>query len=260
MRAIWSGSLGFGLVNIPVRIYSAADTESKIKFDMLHGKDMGRIRYAKVCQLEGEEVPNEEIVKGFEYEDGEYVIMTDEDFKKADVGLAKSIEIMDFTDESQIDEMYFEKPYYLEPDKGAGKAYGLLRDALKKIGKVGIARFVLRNREHLAAIRPYDSVLVLNQLRYSSEIRKPEGLDLPESGETDERELELALALVDKLSGDFKPEKYHDTYTEELRDIIRQKAEGRVPVAKGGEPEPTAVIDLMEVLKKSLEQENKSAA
>lgn len=260
MRAIWSGSLSFGLVNIPVRLYSAAESGAKIEFDLLHSKDMSPIRYARVCRKEGDEVPNEEIVKGYEYEDGEYVILSDEDFKKADVGLTKSIEIMDFTDESQIDEIYFEKPYYLEPDKGAAKAYSLLREALRKTGKVGIARFVIRNREHLGAVRPYGDVILLNQLRYDSEIRKPEGLKLPEAPQADAREMDLALALVEKLAGDFEPEKYRDLYTEELRQIIQQKAEGRVPVAKGEEPQPTAVIDLVEMLKKSLEHERKAAA
>lgn len=260
MHAIWSGSLSFGLVNIPVRVYSVTETEAKVDFNLLHGKDMSPVRYAKVCKLEGDEIPNEEIVKGFEYEDGQYVIVTDEDFKKANVPLTKSIEILAFTDESQIDPIYFEKSYYLEPDKGADKAYALLREAVKKTGKVGVARFVLRNREHLAAIRPHGDVLVLNELRYDSEIRRPEGLKLPEASKLDERELDLALALVEKYTGDFKPEQYHDVYTDELREIIRQKAEGRVPVAKGEEPKPTEVIDLMATLKKSLEQDKTAAA
>ncbi len=260
MRAMWSGSISFGLVNIPVRLYSAVGGEAKLEFDLLHEKDMSPIRYAKVCKVEGEEVPNEEIVKGYEYEDGQYVVMTDDDFQRADVTLTHSIEIEDFVEETEIDDIYFDKPYYLEPDKGAAKPYALLREALRKSGKVGIARFVLRNREHIAAVKPSGDLLVLNQLRYQSEIREPEGLKLPESGEAKEKEIELALALIDKLTDHFKPEKYTDRYTTELKRVIEEKSQGRVPVARGEEPKPTEVVDLMSVLKKSLEQKSDKAA
>ena len=260
MRAMWSGSISFGLVNIPVRLYSATGGEAKLDFDLLHEKDMSPIRYAKVCRLEGEEVPNEEIVKGYEYEDGQYVILTDEDFERANVTRTRAIEITEFSDEADIDDIYFEKPYYLEPDKGAAKPYALLREALRRSGKVGIARFVLRNREHLAAIKPTGDVLVLNQLRYSSELLEPDELKVPDPSLADERELDLALTLIDKLSESFQPERYKDEYTEELRQMIEGKAQGRVPVAKGEEPEPTSVVDLMAVLKKSLEQERTKVA
>ena len=260
MRAMWSGSISFGLVNIPVRLYSATGGEAKLEFALLHEKDMSPIRYAKVCRVEGEEVPNEEIVKGYEYEVGQYVVLTDDDFRHADVTLTRSIEIEDFVEETEIDDIYFDKPYYLEPDRGASKPYALLRDALRKSGKVGIARFVLRNRGHLAAVKPSGDVLVLNQLRYQSEIREPEGLKLPESGQAEEREIDLALALIDKLTDHFQPEKYTDRYTTELRRVIDEKAQGRVPAARGEEPAPTKVADLMATLKKSLEQEAGKAA
>lgn len=260
MRAIWSGSLSFGLINIPVKLYSAAESETRLDFNLLHKSDMSPIRYAKVCKLEGEEVPNEEIVKGYEYVEGQYVILTDEDLKKADTALNKTIEILDFTEGGQIDDIYYEKPYYLEPDKGAAKAYALLREALKRTGKVGIARFVLRNREHLAAIKPSGDVLVLDQLRYQSDIREAGGLKLPSSEQVEGRELDLALALVDKLSEPFRPDQYKDVYTEELRRLIEEKAQGRVPAAVGKAPEPTPVVDLMAMLKKSLEQEKEKVA
>lgn len=260
MRPIWSGSISFGLVNIPVRLYSASETESKIDFNLLHEKDMSPIRYAKVCKKEGEEVANDEIVKGFEYADGEYVILKEEDFKRAEAAVTQAIEITDFTDKAEIDDIYYEKPYYLEPAKGAAKPYALLREALKRTGKVGIARFVLRNREHLAAIKPFGDALVLDQLRYQSEIRKPDALRLPSSEDVVDRELELALALVEKLTEPFRPEQYTDTHTEALRKVIEEKAAGRVPATPEEAPQPTNVIDLMAVLKKSLEEESKRAA
>ncbi|HEY3297118.1 MAG TPA: Ku protein, partial [Armatimonadota bacterium] len=199
-------------------------------------------------------------VKGYEYSDGEYVILTDEDFKRANPGLTRAIEIVEFTEGAQIDDIYFEKPYYLEPDKGAGKAYALLREALKRTGKVGVAKFVLRNRQHLAAIKPFDDALVLFQLRYHSEIQQPQELKLPSSDLATDKELDLALALVDKLTEPFRPEQYTDTYTEELRRVIEERAAGRVPAAKGEAPQPTEVVDLMSILKKSLEQEGKRVA
>ncbi|HET6455000.1 MAG TPA: Ku protein [Armatimonadota bacterium] len=260
MRAMWSGAVSFGLVNIPVRLYSGTGGETKLEFDLLHEKDKSPIRFARICKLEGEEVPYQELVKGYEYSDGEYVIMTNEDFRKADVTKTRAIQIMDFVKETEIDDIFFEKPYFLEPDKGAAKPYALLREALRQSGMVGIASFVLRNREHIAAIRPSGDVLMLDQLRYASEIRSPEGLKLPEAVDIDKRELDLALALVNQLTDKWQPEKYHDTYTEELRRIIEEKAQGRVPAPKGEEPKPTEVINLMDVLKKSLEQTKEKAA
>ena len=260
MRAMWSGAVSFGLVNIPVRLYSATGGEAKLEFDLIHEKDKSPIRFARICKVEGEEVPYQELVRGYEYSDGEYVILTDEDFQKADVTKTRSIQIMDFVKETEIDDIFFEKPYFLEPDKGAAKPYALLREALRQSGMVGIASFVLRNREHTAAIRPSGDVLMLDQLRYASEIRSPESLKLPEASDIDKRELDLALALVNQLTDKWKPEKYHDTYTEELRRLIEEKAQGRVPVPKGEEPKPTEVVNLMDVLKKSLEQQREKAA
>ncbi|MDO8588000.1 MAG: Ku protein [Armatimonadota bacterium] len=253
MRAMWSGSLTFGLVNIPVKLYSATEEQTP-RFDFLHEKDLSPIRYAKFCRGEGEEVKDEEIVKGFEYKKGEYVVMSDEDFQRVSPERTRAIEIVSFAAEDEIDSRYFEKPYYLEPDRGADKAYALLREALRRSGKVGIAKYVLRNRERLAAIKPEGEALTLNQLRFDAEVRKPEGLKLPPAEQAAEREVELALMLVKQLSEPFRPEQYRDEYSEQLMEIIEQKAEGRVlaPVAEA--PEPEKVIDIMAALKASLEE------
>jgi DNA end-binding protein Ku len=254
MRAIWTGALSFGLVNIPIRLYSAtAGTE--LDLTMLHKKDMSPIRYARICRADGKEVPYEDIVKGYEYRKGDYVILTDEDFKKANVEKTKAIEIQEFAKESEIDPIYFEKPYYLEPEKGAEKAYTLLRESLKKSKKVGIAKFVLRNRERLAAIKPSGDALILEQMRFENEIRKPTELNLPDARKAASKEIQIALALIEQLTEHFNPKAYKDTYHDELKKVIDAKAKGKPVKAKGKEPKATEVTDLMAMLKKSLEKE-----
>lgn len=257
MRAIWSGSISFGLVNIPVKLYSASE-EKSLSFDFVHKKDFSPIRYAKVCKEEGKELPYEEVIRAYEIEDGSYIPMTDEDFERANKRKTKSIEIINFTKEEEIDPVFFEKPYFLEPDKGADKPYALLFEALKRSKRVGIAKYVLRNREHLALIRAADdSMLYLNQLRFSEELRKPTELRKPENIPMSDQEISLALALIDQLTEAFDPEKYKDTYTEELKEIIKAKSEGKVPAARGEAPRPTEVKDLMAILKASLEKSEK---
>jgi len=259
MRAIWTGALSFGLVNIPVRLYSATE-EHALDLDMLHKDDLSPIRYARVCRADGKEIPYDDIVKGYEYHKGDYIILADEDFKRANARKTKTIDIVDFSKADEIDSVFYEKPYFLEPDKGAGKPYALLREAIKKSKKVGVARFVLRNREHLAVVKPFGNVLVLNQMRFFSELRKPEGLDLPaKSTAAKGKELDMALALIDQLTGPFKPEEYKDTYTAELKAVIAEKAKGKKPRKKGKEPQPTEVTDLMAMLRKSLEKEKQRA-
>jgi DNA end-binding protein Ku len=240
-------------------MYSAVG-EDRMEFNLLHKEDMSPVRYAKICRLDGRELSKDDIVRGFEYADGEYVVITDDDFRNASPKLTKAIEIVDFVDEGEIDSILFEKPYYLEPDKGASRAYALLREALSKAKKVGIGRFVLREREHLAAVRKMGTLLVLNQLRFMAEIRSPESLSLPEETEPDAREMELAMALIDKMTERFKPDEYRDTYADSLASLIREKIEGRESVPKGEAPQPTSVVDLMAVLKQSLEIERKEAA
>lgn len=254
MRSIWKGGISFGLVYIPVKLYSAVNAQHNFDLDMLRKKDLCPIRYARVCKSTGEEVPWNEIVKGYKYGDGDYIVLQDEDFEKANVKRSKTIEIVEFININEVDPKYFEKPYFLEPDKQAKKTYALLVEALKKSKKAGLAKFVLRNREHLGIIMPGDNVLTLNQIRYADELRSPDALDLPEKGEKpSKKELELALTLIDQLSEQFKPEKYKDTYHEEMEKIIELKAKNKLPKkTKAKAPEATKTNDLMEQLKRSL--------
>jgi DNA end-binding protein Ku len=256
MRAIWTGSLSFGLVNIPVKLYSGAESGPGIDLTMLHSKDLSPIRYAKICRQDGKEVPYEDIVKGYEYQKGDFVVLTDEDFEKANAKKTKTIDIVEFTDQDEIDIRYFEKPYYLEPTKGAEKPYALLREALAKSKKVAIAKFVLRNREHIASLKPVGKALVLDQMRFPAEIREPSGLKLPEEVDIQGQEIKMALALIEQLTKHFIPEDFHDTYTEELERVIEAKAKGKQPAASKAEaPTNTEVKDLMAMLKASLEKE-----
>lgn len=255
MRAIWTGSLSFGLVNIPVKLYSGAESGSGIDLTMLHGKDLSPIRYAKICRADGNEVPYEDIVKGYEYRKGDFVVLTDEDFERANAKKTKTIDIVEFSDEDEIDIRYFEKPYYLEPDKGADKPYALLREALTKSKKIAIAKFVLRNREHLAALKPVAGALVLEQMRFPAELREPSGLKLPEKVDVKGNEVEMALKLIDQLTQPFIPEDFHDTYTEELEKVIDAKVKGKPIVDDEKAPANTEVKDLMAMLKASLEKE-----
>jgi DNA end-binding protein Ku len=252
MRAIWSGAISFGLVNIPVKLYSGAG-ENNLDLDMLAKQDLSPIRYARIATSDGREVAYKDIVKGYEIEKGRYVVLTDSDFEKANAKKTKSIDIKNFVSEEEIDPVYFEKPYYLEPDKNAVKPYALLREALKKSKKVGIASFVLRNRENLAVLKASGDVIILNQMRYHEEIRSPEGLSLPRESEISSKEVDMALKLVDQLTERFEPEQYKDTYIDELKKLIEAKAEGKTIEVKGEAPQPTRVKDLMEVLKASLE-------
>lgn len=258
MRSIWKASISFGLVNIPINLYSAT-RDRELKFTLLHKKDMSEIRYAKICKEEDKEVPYEDIVKGYEYEKGNYIILTDEDFEKANITKTKTIDILDFADEEEIDSMYYERPYFLEPDKGANKAYALLRDALKKSKKVAIAKYVLKNHEHLAVLKPHGKALILNQMRTHSELIKPTELKLPEEEKVSNKEMEMALKLIEQLSGPFHPEEYKDTYTEDLKEIIAQKAKGIKIKPKGKEPKPSKVTDIMSLLKASLEHKQPKA-
>jgi DNA end-binding protein Ku len=258
MRAIWSGAISFGLVNIPIKLYSAS-LERRLNFDMLHKTDLSPIRFARICRLDGREIPYEDIVKGYEYQPGDYVVLTDQDFNKANVRKTKTIDIEEFTDAKQIDPMYYVKPYYLEPGKGAEKPYAVLREALKKSGKVAIAKFVLRNREHLAALTVQSDVLVLNQLRFSDEIKKPEDIKIPDKKTANNREVDMALALIDQLTAAFKPSQFKDEYTQELKKVIDARIKGRRPKAKGKAPRATRVPDLLNTLQKSLKKQQRAA-
>src|ERR671931_287158 len=250
MRSIWSGAISFGLVSVPVRMFPA--TQSKeLRFHFLHKKDLTPIGYDKVRKDTGEHVDPEEIVRGFEIEKGRYVPLEDEDLDRLDVELTKSIDICDFVDLDEIDPIYFRKAYYLLPEDGAEKPYRLLVRALDETGKVAIAKVVIRNKQHLAALRVWEDVLVLETMYYADEVRVPERVD----GKVQLRkpEVEMAKTLVENLSAPFKPEKYDDRYRKELLDLLRAKAKGRkLPEPK--EEEEAEVIDLMAALRESVQR------
>jgi DNA end-binding protein Ku len=253
MRSIWSGAIGFGLVNIPVKLFSGSQAREGLDLDMLHKEDHSPIRYARICREDGDEVPYDEVVKGYEYKKGDYIVLSQEDLKKADVKRTRTIEIKQFTDEDEIDSRYFERPYYLEPDKGGERAYALLRDALEKSGKVAVAKYAMRARDNMGIIKPLGKALVLIQMRFPADLRDSGDLKFPQEKAKPE-EIKMALALIDQLNKHFIPEDWHDTYTEELEDIIEEKAKGHKPKAHGKEPKDTKVKDLMSTLKASLDK------
>ena len=252
MRAIWSGSISFGLVNIPIRLYSALETES-LKFDFLHKEDLSPIRYAKICKKEEKEVSYDQIIKGYPYQ-GSYIPMDDDDFKNANIKEANSINIQAFVDEKEVEDIYIERPYYLEPAKESLKAYSLFKNALQVSNKAAIGKFILRNREHLAMIRPYKNILLLLELRFESELRTPNNFQIQEI-QLEDKEINLALALIDQLTKKFKPAEYKDTYEENLTKVIEAKSRGHKIKAPEEITTPTGVTDLMATLKASLEQE-----
>lgn len=259
MRSLWTGSLSFGLVNIPVKLYNGTQSVS-LDLDMLHKKDLSPIRYARVCKEEGDEVPYDEIVKGYEFEKGQYVVVSDKDFEKADVEKSKSIEIIAFVDADEIDPSYFDKPYLIEPDKGADKPYALLAKALSDTGRAGIAQFVMRNREHLCMVRPDGPYLILNQMRFIAELQPSSQINVPNDISINEKELQLAKNLIDQLTETFHPEKYHDTYHEKLKALIEAKIEGKEPAKTGKTPKSSNVKDLMSLLEASLNQSKSGKA
>jgi DNA end-binding protein Ku len=251
MRPIWKGAISFGLVNIPVKLYSATENE-KLSFHMLYRKDLSQIRFKRVAEATGEEVPADQIVKGYELEDGKIVTITDEELKEASPEKSTGIDIQAFVSEKEIDTLYFDKPYYLAPDKGAAKAYTLLRDSLAKSGKVGIAQFVLRNREHLCALKPYKDVLVLNLLRFAGEIRNPSELSIPKDQKISANEVMLATRLIEGLTTTFDASQYTDTYSQDVRKMIEAKAKGQKAKAPARAPAAGKVVDLVAALQESL--------
>ena len=256
-RAIWSGSISFGLLNVPVRLYSAVSKQT-VRFRELREGDGSRVKHKRVAESDGKEVPYEKIVKGYEYAPDQYVVLGRDELAELDPQKTRAIEIQDFVDLDDIDPIYFEQPYFLGPDKGAERAYALLVQAMKDARKVAIARFVLRNKEHLAAIRPMDDVLTLTTMRFHDEVSSPEDVDGEVFEEAkpkkpEKRELEMAKQLIESLTSDFEPDKYRDEYREELLDLLERKAEGKEVVsAPTEEPEPTKAPDLMAALEESL--------
>ncbi|MDX2003458.1 MAG: Ku protein [Chitinophagales bacterium] len=251
MRAIWTGGISFGLVYIPVKLYSATPSNSGLDFDMLRKSDQCPIRFARVCKSTGEEVPWGEIVKGYQYRKGDYVILQDEDFERANPKRSKTLEIVDFVSREEVDPMFFEKPYFIEPTKEAAKTYVLLREALKKADKIGLTRYAFRSKEHIGALMVENDIIYLNQMRFKEELREPEDVDIPDH-KISPKELDLALNLIDQMTAPFEPERYKDTTKEELLKIIDEKVKGKKPSKKTKTPEPTETNDLMKMLKASL--------
>lgn len=255
MKSIWTGAIGFGLVNIPVKLYSAVETSS-LDLDMLDKKDHSNIRFRRVNERSGKEVSWENIVKGYKLND-EYVILTDADFETASVEKSKVIAISDFVKEDEIDSIYFETPYYVEPEKSGERAYVLLQEALLKTAKVGIATFVMRSRENLAILRATDEVIILNKIRFAQEIRNASELALPPKTGIKKGELEMAVSLINQLTGEFDITAYKDTYTDALLKLIKAKAKGvrtKTPHLKAVKSKS---VDLMAQLKASLSHRKK---
>ena len=258
MRTLWRGAISFGLVSIPVRVYTATE-EKTLRFNQLHEKDHGRIKYKRVCSQDGKEVPFDEIVKGYEYEKDRYVILTDEDLDAVPVESTRTIDIAQFVDRGEIDPIYYKKTYYLGPEEAGVKAYQLLRDALRDGDRVGIAKVSFRDKEHLSAIRLKDDVLVLDTMFWPDEIREAEFPELEKPAKVSDKELQMATSLIENLTEPFKPDNYQDEYREALLGIVEKKVEGEeIEVIEA--PEPSKVVDLMDALKASVENTKKTAS
>ena len=256
MRAIWKGSISFGLVNIPIALYPATKKE-ELKFRLLRAKDHSPVNYKRVAEKDGKEVPWDEIVKGYEYEKGKFVVLNEKDFQRVDLEATQTVDIQDFVDLDEIDPMFFYKPYYLEPQKGGDKAYVLLREALADGKKVGIAKVVIKTRQYLAGVKALKQVLVLELMHFADELLDTEKLNVPKKVSVGKREKDMAEALVQSMNAKWAPEKYHDDYREALMEVIEEKVEsgGKEIEEKPKEKKPsTKVIDLVAVLQESLAQ------
>ncbi len=256
-HAIWSGSINFGLVTIPVKLFTAVRTD-ELSFNLLHAKDEGRIKYERICSIDGNAVPWDEIVKGYEYEKGQYVLLNDEDFKKVNPEATQSVDILEFVELDQINPMYFDKPYYLEPTKQGRHAYALLRETLTQSNRVAIARVVIRTKEYIAAVKAIEDALVLELMHWASEIVASDTLDIPGREKLPEKEMKMARMLVDTMSVDeFEPQKFTNNYHDELLAMIDARAAGKeLPKAKKA-PARSKVVNLMDVLAQSLEESQK---
>jgi DNA end-binding protein Ku len=250
-RAIWTGSISFGLVNVPVRMYSAID-ERDVRFHLLHEKDDSRIGYDKVCKKEGKPIPDDEIVKGYEVSEGKYVYLTDEDLEAAAGESYRSIDIQDFVDADEVDPIYFERSSYLGPAEGAEKPYALLVRAMEESGLVGIVTYVMRDKQQLGCVRVRDGMIVLEKMFFADEIRPTKGIR-PRKATVPKQELEMALDLIDRFRGPFEPEKYEDTYREALLEVIDRKRKGKDVHAEAEPERGDEPADLLEALRESVE-------
>ena len=258
-RAMWKGSVAFGLVNIPIELYSAT-RDHRPKFRMLHSKDESPVHYERVCQTEGKPVAWEDLVKGYEFEKGRFVVLTKDDFKTAALEKTKTIDILDFVDPKEVDERYFETPYYLQPGKGAERAYALLRDAIAESGKIGVAKIILRDAQHLAAVETIGDAMVLTMMRFADELADLGEFKFPKSEGIRPGEMKMALQLIDSLASKWEPEKYTDEYKENLMRVIQAKVKGKRPKLQERDTSQSAdVVDLMARLKASLEGKGKAA-
>jgi DNA end-binding protein Ku len=260
MRPTWTGTLTFGLVAIPVTMHSAVRSKERISFRMLHKQDLSPIKYERVCEAEGEPVPWNDIVKGYEYKKGKFVVLTDEDFKAAALESSKTIEILGFVAADEIDPRYFDTPYYLLPGKSADKPYALLREAIAKTGKVGIGKVTLRsNSYHLVSIRTDGEALMLEIMRFADELVDDTAFTFPSADTVRPQELKMAEQLVENLAEPFDPSKYHDEYRANLKKIINAKMKGKkIDYEEPEQPKATPVIDLMSRLQASLDQGKKT--
>jgi DNA end-binding protein Ku len=268
-RGLWKGAISFGLVNVPVELFSAQKREAGLDLTMLDKRDLAPVGYKRVNKTTGNEVPWEEVVKGYEYEDDKYVVLSEEDFRRANPEASKTVDIVAFVELAHIAPQYFETPYLLAPAKRGEKAYALLRDAMAKAGKAGIATVVIRTKAYLAALVPQGEALILNTLRYHKELKSAEDIDLPEKlkgAKVTAKEIDMALRLIDDMADDWQPEKYHDTYHEDLLKRIEEKIKaGQTEEITAPEKEEKAaksadVIDLMSLLRKSVEGGKKAPA
>jgi DNA end-binding protein Ku len=252
-RALWKGAISFGLVNIPVELHTAV-RDSRPRFRMLHAKDQSPIRFERVCQRDGKPVAWEDLVKGYEYEKGRFVVLTRDDFRAAALEKTRTVDILDFVEAAEIDDRYFETPYYLLPGKGGERAYALLREAIRTSGRTGIAKFILRETQHLAAIEAIGDALVLSTMRFADEVVDEGTYDFPAASGVRKQELDMAKMLVENLAAEWSPDKYTDDYRENLMKVIKAKMKGRKPkLEEQVEPRSAEVVDLMERLRQSLE-------
>lgn len=259
MRSIWKGAISFGLVTIPVKLYSATE-QRDVTFHQVHREDAGRIRYRRVCTVCGNEVPYADIAKGYELPSGEVVVLTDEDFADLPLSSSRAIEVLEFVPLEQVDPIFFAKSYYLEPDSTGVKPYVLLREALEESGKVAIVKIALRQRESLATLRVRDGVFVVETMLWPDEIRQPDFPFLSEDVDVRPQELKMAGSLIDTMTADFEPEQYHDSYREALEQVIEAKVAGKEVARPEGVAEEAAVVDLMSALRASVEAAKKGRA
>lgn len=253
-RALWKGAVSFGLVNIPVEVHTAV-RDSRPRFRMLHAKDKSPVNFQRVCAKEGEPVAWEDLVKGYEYEKGRFVVLSKEDFETAALEKTRTVDIIDFVEAEQIDDRFFDKPYYLTPGKGGERSYALLREAIRESGRIGVAKFIMREAQHLAAVEIIGNALVLSIMRYADELVPTTEYAFPSAKDVRKPELDMAKMLVENLAADWDPKKYTDDYRENLMKVIKARMKGKeVHLEAGEEPRSAQVVDLMERLRRSLEQ------